>query len=136
VDSPSGYNVTSAGPSRVILAHRTAPIQIAIYKVEFGNLGELTAAHEARLVQTLRSRLGPGGDVSIGPARLGGESGRAIRLAGRRNGANYTLHAVWHFRGGQAWVVECLSPDSLRAQADEAHSVVVRSFVWIKPDRG
>jgi hypothetical protein len=136
LESPPGFSVSSAAPSRVILLHRSAPMQISVYKVEFGNLSEWTPAHEAQLVKILKSRLGRGGTATVGPASLGKESGRGVRVAGQRNGTAYALHAAWHFRGGQAWVVETMFPETSRTSGEDAHSAVLRSFLWLSPDRG
>ena len=133
---PDVYKVEQAGANRVNLSRNNSPVRVSLYRVEFGNLENLTGDHEVQLLRHLHRRLGPGATVQLAPLNLGGRKGRKVVMTGRRSGVPWGISAAWVLRGGQAGVVEVIYPASQRNEGQELFNSLCHSLVWMTPERG
>ncbi len=118
------------------MVHPSKPIQLAFYRVEFGNMESFHPAQEEELLAHLRRRVGPQGRVSLGRTRLGGRNARRVRLSGLRQSVPWGMGACWSLRGGQAFVVEVLYPANSLNEGEQILDQLVENLRWIEPDRG
>lgn len=133
---PAGYVAAEATSTRVRLVRPKSSVVISLYRVEFGNFAGFSASHEKEICQHLRRRLGPGSEVSLSDANLGGHQARRLDGSGKRRGHPWGLLAAWRVSGGQATVVEVLYPAPQAAEAQPYFQQLCQGLVWLRPERG